>query len=137
MKKSMLITFALCLIIGVAAQGQSHKVSAFAGVVPMAKAYSLDKKENNFGTIKKGTPVKASFVIKNTSLTEPLILKKVKATCGCTATGYSKEPIPPGGSTIIKATYNAAKAGSFTKSVMVYTNFSDKPEVLYLKGKVQ
>ena len=44
---------------------------------------------------------------------KPLIITKVKASCGCTATNYSKEPLLPGESSKIRATYNAHNPGAF------------------------
>jgi hypothetical protein len=56
--------------------------------------------------------------------------------CGCTNLTYGKDPILPGKSTTISATYNAAAAGPFVKTITVVTNASEQPVVLQIKGKV-
>jgi len=65
---------------------------------------------------------------------EPLILKKPRSSCGCTVPSWPKEPILPGETNEIKVTYNTHKAGSFNKSVTVYSN--SKTVILRIKGKV-
>ena len=59
-----------------------------------------------------------------------------QASCGCTVTKYSKDPISPGSSGYVTATYNAAKVGVFTKTVTVNANTDGNPVVLTIKGEV-
>ncbi len=89
-----------------------------------------------FGTINQNVPATAEFVLTNND-NKPIIITDVKKTCGCTVPAYEKEPILPGESSTIKATYNAKKAGLFTKTIKVYTTLSDQPILLKLKGKVE
>ena len=102
------------------------------------KAPSLiwDKIEHDFGTIPQGKPVTAVFKVKNKSKS-PLIFTSVNASCGCTTPNYTKEPIAPGKTGEITATYNALAPGEFTKQVTVITSLSDEQVVLRLKGKVE
>jgi hypothetical protein len=65
---------------------------------------------------------------------EPLILSKPRSSCGCTVPSWPKEPILPGESSVIKVTYNTHKAGTFNKSVTVFSN--SKTVILRIKGKV-
>jgi hypothetical protein len=96
----------------------------------------FDKMEHDFGTIAQGTPQKAVFTLENRS-DQPLVLKKVKGSCGCTATSYTREAVAPGTNTEIEATFNAKSLGAFTKTVSVYTNLQEEPFVLTIKGKVE
>jgi len=89
-----------------------------------------------FGSIEQGVPATAEFVLTNEGK-QPLIITDVKKTCGCTVPAYNDEPIMPGKSSTIKATYNAKKAGPFTKTIKVYTTLSDQPILLKLKGEVE
>ncbi|MEM9917104.1 MAG: DUF1573 domain-containing protein [Bacteroidota bacterium] len=98
-------------------------------------AISWDKMVHDFGTIPQGEPATAEFVLTNNSDT-PLIITKVKGSCGCTATFHEDDPVAPGEQTIIKATYNAKKVGAFTKTVKVTTTLESLPIVLSIKGKV-
>lgn len=90
---------------------------------------------HNFGDIEKGKPVSHEFSFKNTSK-QTVLITNVKASCGCTATNYTKTPVKPGESATVTATYNAANPGSFSKNVTVTTNDSDVNKVLTIKGKV-
>lgn len=110
---------------------------AFAFTVPHLSnpAVKWDKMEYTFGEIEQGIPAKAVFQLTNAS-DQPLIIKKVKGSCGCTATNYSQDPVLPGESTEISATYDAKNLGIFKKTVTVHTNVEEKPTVLILSGKV-
>ncbi len=103
--------------------------------VDFAAKVKIDKMEHDFGVIAQGIPQTATFTLTNEA-DIPLILKKVKGSCGCTATSYDKEPIAPGVATQIKAEYNAKNLGKFSKTVTVYTNLDEKPIVLTIRGEV-
>ncbi|WP_294733735.1 DUF1573 domain-containing protein [uncultured Flavobacterium sp.] len=90
---------------------------------------------HNFGEIEKGTPVSHDFSFKNTT-DQTILITRVKASCGCTATKYTKTPIKPGQTANITATYNARNPGNFNKTITVSTNDTDAKKVLSIKGKV-
>ena len=87
------------------------------------------------GSIPQGTPKVIEFNFKNTGKTD-VIITNVKASCGCTATDYTKTPVKPGETASVKATYNAAAKGAFTKTVTVTTNAEEAPKTLMFKGTV-
>lgn len=89
----------------------------------------------DFGKIKVGIPVTHEFKFTNSG-DAPLVITSVQASCGCTVAEYSKEPIPSGGQGFVKATYNAAKAGVFTKTVTINSNTQDGVVLLTIKGEV-
>ncbi len=89
----------------------------------------------DFGEIKKGTPVSHDFSFTNTTK-QTVLITNVKASCGCTATNYTKTPVKPGEKATVTATYNAATAGNFSKTVTVSLNENEVPKVLTIKGKV-
>ena len=95
----------------------------------------FNKEVHDYGNIKYGGEPYCSFEFKNTG-DEPLIISNAKGSCGCTVPEWPKEPIAPGKSGYVKATYNAAAAGSFTKTVTVTTSAETTPKVLTLKGTV-
>ncbi|THD32741.1 DUF1573 domain-containing protein [uncultured Flavobacterium sp.] len=90
---------------------------------------------HDFGDIQKGKPASFDFTFKNTTK-QTVLITNVKASCGCTATNYTKTPIKPGETASITATYNAASPGPFSKSVTVTTNDTETPKILTIKGKV-
>lgn len=87
------------------------------------------------GQIPQGTPKAIVYEFKNTGKTA-VVITSVQGSCGCTATDYTKEPILPGKSAKITATYNAANKGAFTKTVTVVTSAETSPKILTLKGTV-
>jgi archaellum component FlaG (FlaF/FlaG flagellin family) len=96
----------------------------------------FDKETHDFGAIPQGTPATYEFVFKNTGKT-PLIITNASASCGCTTPDWTREPIKPGKTGTVKATYNAASPGPFTKSVTVVSNAKNSTVILYLKGDVK
>lgn len=98
-------------------------------------AVTFSETTHQFNKIPQGTPVSTMFKFTNNS-DKALIIKSVKASCGCTAPSSPKAPIMSGETSEIKVTYNAANAGKFKKSVTVNTNLSETPIVLYIEGDV-
>jgi hypothetical protein len=111
-------------------------VKALVSKVAVAGSTILWKSETiDVGAIPQNTPKPITFEFKNTGKTA-VIITNVQGSCGCTATDYTKTPIAPGKSGIVTATYNAANAGGFTKTVSVTTNSDTAVKVLTIKGTV-
>jgi hypothetical protein len=89
----------------------------------------------DFGKITLNKPVTHEFRFTNSGNT-PLVISSVQASCGCTVTDYSKDPIAPGSEGYVKATYNAAKVGVFSKTVTVNANAEESVVQLTIKGEV-
>lgn len=89
----------------------------------------------DFGKIKVNKPVTHEFHFTNSG-NAPLVISSVQASCGCTITDYSKDPISPGSEGYVKATYNAAKVGTFSKTVTVNANAEEGIVQLTIKGEV-
>jgi len=87
------------------------------------------------GNIPQGTPKAIEFSFKNTGKSD-IIITNVKPACGCTAADYTKTPIKPGQTAYVKAVYNAAAKGAFSKTVSVTTNADATPKILTFKGTV-
>ncbi len=112
---------------------------ALTGVFILASAQSIsfDKTTWDYGKIKKGSDGHRVFTVKNTG-DKPLILSKVKASCGCTVPSWSKKPIAPGKTAEIKVGYNTNKVGHFRKLVTVFSNDpKNSRSVLYITGDVE
>jgi hypothetical protein len=99
-------------------------------------AISWKSESIDVGEIPQGKPKAIVFEFKNTG-TSDVVITNAQGSCGCTATDYTKTPIKSGNSGTITATYNAANAGAFTKTVTVTTNAETTPKVLTLKGIVK
>jgi len=94
----------------------------------------LKQTVHDFGKIPQGKPVYTNFEIVNIGK-EPLTLKSVQASCGCTTPEWSHEPIAPGATSIIKVGYNAATENHFEKTITITYN-GDKTRILTIKGEV-
>jgi hypothetical protein len=89
----------------------------------------------DFGKIKQGVPQKGTFVVTNIS-NEPLIIEQANPTCGCTISDYTKEPIAPGKTGVINATYNAAALNHFDKHLTVKFAGVDEVKSISFTGDV-
>ena len=92
---------------------------------------------HDFGTIKEADGL-ATFVFEFTNTgTDPLILKNVQPSCGCTTPDWPKEPILPGKKSAIKVSYNpSGRPGSFEKSITVTSDGNPGTQVLKINGIV-
>jgi hypothetical protein len=131
MKNRLLILVSMILLTSWAYAQQTVLVS---NKTLTTAAASWKSAAHNFGKIKQGEPVTATFTFTNTG-DAPLVLTEVKGSCGCTATDYTKEALAPGKSGYVKATYNAASPGVFSKTVTV-TNSTGEVKLLIIKGEV-
>jgi hypothetical protein len=103
---------------------------------PVEKPYSWNETTHDFGKIPVSGPAEVTFTVTNKG-NAPLLMTAAKSSCGCTVAEYTKEPIKSGESGIVKATYNAARQGTFTKTVIVTFDGVAQGDVLTLKGEVQ
>ena len=94
---------------------------------------TFSTKTHDFGTINEEVGTASyDFVFYNKG-DAPLIILKAIASCGCTTPLFTKEPIAPGASSTIKVTYNTTgRPNTFHKTITVYTNDSDAPNVVLI-----
>lgn len=90
----------------------------------------------DLGKIKVGNPVTATFTVTNIGK-EDMVIENVTPGCGCTKSDFTKEPIKPGKTGTITATYNAAAVGTFSKSVYVKFLGVDEQKNLTIVGLVE
>ncbi|MBO7119202.1 MAG: DUF1573 domain-containing protein [Bacteroidaceae bacterium] len=67
---------------------------------------------------------------------KPLLIKEVKASCGCLDVSFPRGPVAAGSRGEISLTFDAKMLGSFYKEVEVMTNASDKPFYAAIQGTV-
>jgi hypothetical protein len=128
MKKVLLIATLIFSVAVVMAQAEEKKKNG--------PEITFKTNMHDYGELNVGGDGSYEFSFTNTG-NEPLILSKPRSSCGCTVPSWPKEPILPGESNNIKVTYNTSKAGSFNKTVTIYSNAKNKSAVvLRIKGKV-
>jgi hypothetical protein len=91
---------------------------------------------HDFAKVKQNDPAEVTFTFKNNGQA-PVVVTAARSSCGCTVAEYTKEPVKPGASGTVKATYNSARIGAFTKTVTVTFEGYDAPDVLTIKGEVE
>ena len=108
--------------------------SVFAQV---AKPLQFREESFDFGHVKEnGGSAIHEFLFTNNSSRHIKILT-VQASCGCTTPDWTKEPIAPGKSGFIQASFNPkGRPGYFNKSLTITTDFDPNPIVLQIKGQV-
>lgn len=91
----------------------------------------------DFGEIQESDgPVDYKFEFTNSG-NSPLMIRGVRASCGCTTPAWTKEEIGPGEKGFIQAQYNPRnRPGSFHKSLTVTTDGDPQVVYLYINGKV-
>ncbi len=66
-----------------------------------------------------------------------VVIVNVNTTCGCTTSDYTREPIAPGDTAVVRLTYLATgRVGAFEKSAFVFTNTAQRKMRLKISGNV-
>ncbi|MDB5201502.1 MAG: hypothetical protein JWQ27_911 [Ferruginibacter sp.] len=123
MKKLLFSLSALVLTTVAFAQKKAEDVAKF-------KTETIE-----MGKLEVSHPQTAVFTVTNVS-NEPLIIEQANPTCGCTIGNYTKEPIAPGKTGEITATYNAGSVGAFEKHMTVKFAGVDEMKSITIKGEV-
>lgn len=96
---------------------------------------TFEKLEHDYGEVKQNGNGVCEFKYTNTG-SVPLVLSKVRSSCGCTVPKWSKEPLMPGQSASITVKYNTSSVGPINKSITVESNAKTSRVRLLIKGKV-
>jgi hypothetical protein len=126
MKKTLLLT--IVLLTGV--------VSAYAQKYAEIK---FETTVHDFGTFSESAP-KVTYDFKFTNVgNSPLVINQAIASCGCTIPEYTKAPIEPGKSGVVRVTYNGTGKypGPFSKSITIRSNAKSELVRLYIKGDMK
>jgi hypothetical protein len=98
--------------------------------------FNFSKEGHDFGEVPEGKMASHDYEFVNTG-DQPLIISNVQASCGCTTPFWTKEPIMPGKSGTIKASFNSqGRPGNFSKSITVTSNAVEGTKMLTFKGVV-
>lgn len=122
MKKIILLLVAGMLSIGMMAQEKKAVIAFETDVV-------------DYGEVAYGADGVRKFKFTNTG-DDVLIVARVYSTCGCTIPKKPEDPIQPGESGEIEVKYDTKRPGPIRKTITVYTNASEIPHTLKIKGKV-
>jgi len=115
-----------------------HNPITASGEADMNELPALEFVEtlHDFGTVIEGETVTYSFKFENTGGSN-LLISSVSASCGCTATKYTKEPVKPGDDGVVTVTFNSHRRRGFqNKTITVSANTQPNKVVLRIKAKV-
>jgi hypothetical protein len=94
------------------------------------------KEKHDFGKLSEGVQAAYTFEFTNTGST-PVVISNVQPSCGCTTPEWTREPIMPGKSGQVTASYNSTgRPGPFNKTITVVNNGAVSQIVLEIKGLV-
>lgn len=99
---------------------------------------TFDRQQHDFGSIKEveGT-VSYNFTFKNTG-NAPILIKNVESSCGCTSPEWTRQPVLPGKTGFVKATFDPKdRPGYFDKTITVFSNARNPVVELKIKGSVE
>lgn len=89
----------------------------------------------DYGTVEKGADGVRVFEFTNTG-DAPLIISKVKSTCGCTVPKKPEAPIMPGKTGEIEVKYDTKRVMPIRKTITVLSNAETPTVALKIKGNV-
>ncbi|OHB29924.1 MAG: hypothetical protein A2X84_01755 [Desulfuromonadaceae bacterium GWC2_58_13] len=99
---------------------------------------AMEKADFDFGQIFQGEKVEHSFRFQNAG-DEPLIIDRVRSSCGCTATLLSTKIIAAGDVADLKATFDSTRfSGAVVKTIYLYSNDPvQQVTELHMRGTVK
>jgi len=122
MKKILTLLSIAFLIFQIQAQQKSPKIEFESTVI-------------DYGTIEKGADGIRVFKFTNTG-NAPLIITKVKSSCGCTVPKKPEKPILPGDTGEIQVKYDTNRVMPIRKTITVTSNADTPTVALKIKGNV-
>ena len=126
---TLLIAFSAILISSAQTQTTPQTVTSNAVI-------TFDSLVHNYGTVYQGADGNCVFKFTNTG-TEPLILTDVKTSWGCTSPMWTKEPVLPNKTGVIKVNYTKMNMpGTISKQITVSSNAKNGTIILSIKGNV-
>ncbi len=102
-----------------------------------APKIAFSEEKINFGNLEPNQKIENNYTVMNNGQTD-LIIRKVRASCGCTIVQPSKKVISPGQTTTIKAIFNSTgKSGEQKYAITVISNDPrNYKKLLWLEGNV-
>ncbi len=101
---------------------QNPNTASGNGDMSKLPQFTFSELDYNFGILIQGEKVAHTFIFTNTGGSN-LIIKDVKATCGCTTPKWTKEPVKPGEKGSIEVIFDSSgRSGEQSKSIKVEAN---------------
>jgi hypothetical protein len=89
----------------------------------------------DYGIIQQNSDGNRLFTFTNTG-NAPIIITKVKASCGCTVATKPEKPIMPMETATIGVKYDTKRLGKFQKTITVTSNAKEPIKQIKIKGEI-
>ena len=100
-----------------------------------AQEFKFESETIDYGKIDKGANGERIFTFTNVG-DQPIIIKNIQSSCGCTVPKKPEKPIMPGEKGEIKVSYDTKRVGGFSKSITIFSNATEAAKVIRIKGIV-
>jgi len=100
-----------------------------------AQEFKFEAEVIDYGKVDKGSDGSKVFVFKNIG-DQPLIIKNIQSSCGCTVPKKPENPIMPGKIGEIKVSYDTKRVGGFSKAITIFSNAKNARKVIKIRGIV-
>ncbi|OAD45134.1 DUF1573 domain-containing protein [Polaribacter atrinae] len=100
-----------------------------------AQEFKFEEETINYGKIDKASNGERVFVFTNVG-DQPLIIKNIQSSCGCTVPKKPEQPIMPGQKGEIKVSYDTKRVGGFSKTITVFSNAKNPRKMIKIRGFV-
>jgi len=124
-----LAALSICLFLGHIMFAQTDTATEAQGEL------SFENETIDYGVIAHNADGERTFKFENTG-NAPIVISKVKTSCGCTVPTYPKQAILPGEKGEIKVHYATNRVGVFSKTLTVMSNAAEGNKALKIKGEV-
>ena len=118
MKRNIILA---ALLFSAALNAQAQRISAKHEVI-------------DCGNVMYERPITAKFELRNKG--SDLVIDTVRTSCDCVVANYPKGVISKGDNFTVEVTFDARQLGHFHKEAAIYSNASDKPLYLTMRGVV-
>ena len=100
-----------------------------------AQEFKFEKETIDYKKIVKNANGERTFIFTNVG-NQPLIIKNIQSSCGCTIPKKPEHPIMPGEKGEIKVSYDTKRIGGFSKVITIFSNAKTPRKQLRIKGNV-
>lgn len=135
MKTLVTLLFFAALSLQTTAQSLSSNETTSIQSNIEAGVFEFETEVVDYGEVKQHSNGERFFEFKNTGKL-PIVISRVKASCGCTVPTKPKDPILPGESAQIGVKYDTGRLGSFMKTITITSNASEPTKMVKIKGKI-
>lgn len=135
MKTLVTLLFFAALSLQTTAQSLSSNETTSIQSNIEAGVFDFETEVVDYGEVKQHSNGERFFEFKNTGKL-PIVISRVKASCGCTVPTKPQDPILPGESAQIGVKYDTGRLGSFMKTITITSNASEPTKMVKIKGKI-